>query len=218
MNRSLTRLESALLIAAPIVMLAGGLLVVRYDDQDWAGVLAGMAAHPVRSDVGWLLMLLGAALAIPPTIALARLVQADRPKLAAVGAVTTTIGWASVPAYCMGAIMMNAMAQAPDRAAQVQVLTDFNSGRGNVVFLMSAIGSVGYIVLAVGLARSHSVRTASAVLIGLGGASTFLVMPGPIRALLLLATTLLLAGQIGSVVSLHTADRKTQPLTEPATR
>ncbi|WP_322755919.1 hypothetical protein [Frankia sp. Cas3] len=207
MNKSLSRLESALLLVAPLLMLLGGVLLVRYDDQGWDGVLAAMAAHPARSDVGWLLVAAGAALTVPPTAALAALVRARRPGLGATALVLTALGWASVPAYAMGGIVMEAMAHAPDRAAQVAVLEQFNDGRGNAFFLAAALGAVGYIVLAVGLARDRVAPAAAAVLIGLGGAGTLLVMAGPIRALLLVAVVLLLAGQAWTV----TAGRRTAP-------
>jgi hypothetical protein len=200
-NKTLGRLESVLLLAAPLLLLLGGLLLVRYDDQGWDGVLTAMAAHPARSDVGWLLVAAGAALAVPPTIVLAGLVRAGHPGLGAAALVLTALGWASVPAYAMGAIVMEAMAHAPDRAAQVAVLDRFNDGRGNVFFLAAALGAVGYSVLAVGLARARVAPIAAAVLIGLGGAATFLVMAGPIRALLLLAIALLLAGQAWTVAA-----------------
>ena len=70
--------------------------------------------------------------------------------------------------------------QAPDRAAQVQLLTDFNAGHSAFAFLLCVLAAVGYIVLAVGLARSGTVGKGAALLVGLGGVATLLTMPGPL--------------------------------------
>lgn len=201
MNRTLSRLDSALLLVAPVVMLVGGLLLVRYKAKGWNEVLDAMAADPGLSNTGWLLMLVGAALVVPPTVALASRVRQHRPGLGAVALVLTVLGWASVPAFAMGALVMEAMAHAPDRAVQVGVLQYYNDGASSFVFLAGALGAVGYVVLAVGLARSHLTRIAAAVLCGLGGAGTMLVMGGPVRWLLLLAIALLLAGHAWAVTA-----------------
>lgn len=195
MNRTLTRPESALLVAGPLPLLVGGLLLVRFDDQDWPAVLAAMAAHPARSNAGWLLAALGAALVIPPTVALARSLGDPRPRTAAAAAVLIVLGWASVPATAALGVLMAAMSAAPDRATQADVLVGYNAGvAAGFLYLPAALGAIGYVVLAVGLARSRTVPVAAAVLVALGGAATLLVVPGPIRALLLLAVALLLAG------------------------
>ena len=52
----------------------------------------------------------------------------------------------------------------------MQLLDDFNDGSSGWVFLMCAIAAIGYIVLAVGLARERDHDQGAAVLIGLGGA------------------------------------------------
>jgi hypothetical protein len=196
MNRTLTRLESVLLVAGPVALLVGGLLLVRFQDQDWPSVLAAMAAHPDRSNTGWLLLALGAALVVPPTLALARSLQASRPRAAAAATVLTVLGWASVPGHAVAGVMMAAMSQAPDRTAQADVLIRYNSGATDFLYLAAALGAIGYVVLAVGLTRSRIVPVAAAVLIALGGAATFLVVPGPVRSLLLLAVAMLLAGHL----------------------
>jgi hypothetical protein len=199
-NKTLSRFDAVLLIGAPVLLVIGGLLLVRYDDQGWNEVLDAMSARPDRSNGGWLLMLAGTALIVPPTVALASLVRQHRPRLGAVALLLTMFGWASVPAYAMGAIVMEAMSHAPDRAAQVSVLRFFNDGASGFVFLAGVAGAIGYIVLAVALARTHLVPLPAAILTGSGGAGTMLVMAGPVRWLLLLATVLLLAGHTWSVV------------------
>jgi hypothetical protein len=202
MNRTLTRLESALLLAGPLSLLLGGLLLVRFDDQDWPAVLAAMAAHPDRSNTGWLLAALGAALVVPPTIALARSLRDSRPRAAAVATVLTVVGWASVPASAATGVLMAAMSAAPDRTAQADVLVRYNAGvASGFLYLAAALGAIGYVVLAVGLVRSHTVPAAAAILVALGGAATLLVVPGPIRSLLLLAVALLFAGHAWTVLA-----------------
>jgi len=69
------------------------------------------------------------------------------------------------------------------------------------------LGVIGYVMLAVGPARDRVAPGVSAVLVGLGGAGTFLVMAGPGRALLLVAVVVLLAGQAWTA----TAGRRTAP-------
>src|SRR4029450_1417201 len=96
---------------------------------------------------------------------------------------------------------MGAMLQSPDRAEQVQVMRDFNSGLSNFVFLMWVVGALGFVALGVALGRSPAVPLGAAILVGLGGAGTLLVVAGPVKALLLLGALLLLAGHGGVVAS-----------------
>jgi hypothetical protein len=202
---TLSRFDSGLLVAGPVAMLAGALLLVRYDDQGWNEVLDAMAAHPDRSNAGWLLMLAGTALVVPPTVALATRIRSRRPVLGAVALVTTVLGWCSVPALTMGAIMMEALSHTPDRAGAVAVLRFYNNGASGFVFLAAAFGVIGYIVLAIGLARSGVAPVAACILCGLGGAGTMVVMGGPVRWLLILAIALLLVGHAWIVAASRAA-------------
>jgi uncharacterized membrane protein YjjP (DUF1212 family) len=112
---------------------------------------------------------------------------------------------------------MGAMAQSPDRAAQVQILKDFNSGRSNLVFLMCVAGALGFVALAVGLARSRVVPIGAAILVSLGGAGTLLVVPGPVKALLIVGAVLLLAGHVWILASLRSIPKAAPRATrEPA--
>ena len=61
--------------------------------------------------------------------------------------------------------------------------------------MLCVFAAVGYVVLAVGLARSGVVGKGVAVLVALGGVGTLLTMPGPMKVLLVLAALVLLAGQ-----------------------
>lgn len=193
--RELTRTTRVLLVLAPALILAGGTTLVRYDDQDWPAVLTAMAAGRGSSDLGWVLALLGSALAVLPALALAGLARPARPRAAAAAGVLLALGWAGCVAIAQGGITMSALAVSPARAEQVAVLKDLNAGAAsNVAFLFCVLGAIGGIVLAVALARSRVVPTGAAVLLGLGTAGSMLVMAGPVRALLLLAAALLLAG------------------------
>ncbi len=62
------------------------------------------------------------------------------------------------------------------------------------VYAMAAGLVIGYIVLAVGLARSGLVTKGAAVLIAIGAAATLITTPGPMTPLLVLAALLLTAG------------------------
>jgi len=63
-----------------------------------------------------------------------------------------------------------------------------------VMFLLAIGAMVGYIVLAVALAKASIVSKGAAVLIGLGGVSTIITMGGPVTLLLVLTALLLAAG------------------------
>jgi hypothetical protein len=191
------RTGATLLIVAPLLMVAGRTLLVPMDDQGWEKVLNQMAAHQSRSDAGWLLALAAAGLLVITTAILAgRLRGVGRTRSAAFALVTTALGWAGCAGICVGGLFMSVMAKAPDRAVQIQILHDFNGGHSGLVYLLCVGGAVGYIVLAVGLARSGATTKGAAVLIGLGGAATLLTMPGPLQPLLVVAALLLAAGHV----------------------
>jgi hypothetical protein len=221
MNRTkppvLGRTTSALFVIAPLLMVVGGALAVRFNDQDWNGTLTDMAAHHATSDVGWLLVLVSSALLIPAALGLTDLVRASRPRTANTVAITSILGWVGSATICAGGLFMGAMAQSPDRAAQLQVLKDFNSGRSNLVYLMCVVGALGFVALAAALARSRVVPMGAAILIGVGGAGTLLVVPGPVKALLILGAVLLLAGHVWILASLRSTPRMAPSATrEPA--
>jgi hypothetical protein len=193
----------ALLIAAPLIMAGGRALLVPFDDQGWDSVLNQMAAHQGRSDAGWLLALAACGLLATTAAVLAgRLRRGGRGRSAAFVVVSTALGWAGTAAICGGGLMMSVAAKAPDRTVQVQILKDFNNGISGLIYLLCAIAAVGYVVLAVGLARGHVVSAGAAVLIGLGGATTLLTMPGPMKVLLVATALLLAAGHALAIRSL----------------
>ncbi len=184
------------LVGAPLVMALGRALLVPLDDQDWDSVMTSMQAHQARSNAGWLLAMAASGLLAATAVILARhLASTGRARAAMFALTTTVIGWASCAGICFGGIYLSVAATAPDRAAQVQVATDFNDAAATgVVFLMAILAAIGYIVLAVGLARASVVSKGAAVLIGLGGATTMLTMGGPVTVLLVLTSLLLTAG------------------------
>jgi hypothetical protein len=202
-----TRITTVLLVVAPLLMAVGAVFLVRWNDQDWAGVLTDMAAHRTRSDLGWLLALTASGLLVVPGLALAALVRESRPRTAAFATVTTALGWAGSAGICSAGVFMSAMAVSPARDAQIQILTDANKGASNVIYLLCVAGAVGMIALAVALAKSRAVPVGAAVLVGLGGAGTLLIMPGPVKLLLVLTALLLAAGQAWVLAATRTAPR-----------
>ena len=191
-----TRVAAALLVVAPLLMAVGRLLLVPMDDQKWDTVLTQAAANQGTSDAGWLMALAASGLLAAAALSMTALLhQADRRKAAAFATVTIALGWAGSAAICMGGVLFSYQGKSADRAAQIQLLTDVNAGHSAFVFLLCVLAAVGYIVLGVGLARSGLAGKGAAFLVGLGGVSTLLTMPGPLKALLVVSALVLLAGQ-----------------------
>jgi hypothetical protein len=186
----------ALLVGAPLVMALGRALLVPLDDEDWDGVMTSMAAHSGRSNTGWLLALAACGLLTVTAVVLAHQLRlAGKVRMAMFVTITTAIGWAATAAICLGGLYLAVAAEAPDRAAQVQLQQDFNDAAATgVMFLMVIVAAIGYIVLAIGLARSSIITKGAAVLIAIGGAATLMTMAGPLTPLLVLAALLLAAG------------------------
>jgi hypothetical protein len=186
----------ALLVGAPLVMAIGRTLLVPFDDEDWDSVMSSMAANSGRSNTGWLLALAACGLLTVTAVVLAHQLRlVGKVRMAMFVTITTAIGWAATAAICLGGLYLAVAAEAPDRGAQVQLQQDFNNaGATGVIFLMVIVAAIGYIVLAVGLARSSIITKGAAVLVAIGGAATLLTMAGPVTPLLVLAALLLTAG------------------------
>ena len=184
------------LIGAPLLMAAGRALLVPLDDQEYDKTMSAMLAHETRSNTGWLLALAACGLLSVTAFLLARRVaEAGRRRAAWFATITTAMGWAVTACVCVAGLYMTVAAKAPDRAVQVQLQKDFNSSAAMGVMFLLAIGAmVGYIVLAVALAKASIVSKGAAVLIGLGGVSTIITMGGPVTLLLVLTALLLAAG------------------------
>ena len=211
---------AVLLVGAPLVMAVGRLLLVPMNDQGWDAALTDAAAHQNRSDAGWLLSMAAAGLLAAAAFLLAHaLGRAGRTRAARVAGVTTAVGWAGCAGICAAGMLLSYQGKAADRAVQVQLLKDLNAGHTAVIFLMCVVGAVGYVVLAVGLARSQVVGKGVAVLLGLGGAATLLTTPGPMKALLVVAAVLLAAGQalVVRAVGVQSSQAAPAPAWEPVT-
>jgi hypothetical protein len=208
---------AALLIGAPLLMAVGRLLLVPFDDQGWDAVLSAAAAHQNRSGTGWFIAMAASGLLGAAALSLAKLLHlAGRTKSAAFAAVTTALGWAGSAGICTGGLLLSYQGKARDRAVQVKLLQDFNAGQGTLVFLLCVLAAVGYVVLAVGLARSGLVGKGVAVLVGLGGVGTLMTMPGPLKPLLVFAALVLLAGQALVVRAVGTqTTNAAKPVWEP---
>jgi hypothetical protein len=207
----LTPTIAVLLIGAPVLMAVGRLLLVPFNDQGWDAQLTEAAAHQSRSDAGWLIAMAASGLLGAAALALSWVLHvAGRTRAAAFTAVTTALGWAGSAGICTGGILLSYQGKAPDRAVQVQLLRDFNGGHSAVIFLLCVVAALGYVVLAVELARSGLVGKGVAILIGVGGVGTLLTMPGPMKSLLVLAALILLAGQALAVRAVGVT-RTTEP-------
>lgn len=209
----------ALLIGAPVLMAVGRLLLVPFNDQGWDAVLTQAAAHQNRSDTGWLVAMAASGLLGAAALSLAKLLHgAGRSKSAAFAAVATALGWAGSAGICTGGLLLSYQGKAPDRAVQVRLLHDFNAGPSALVFMMCVLAAIGYVVLAVGLARTGVVAKGVAVLVGSGGVGTLMTMPGPLKPLLVFAALVLLAGQALVVRAVGTeTTNATKPDWEPVT-
>lgn len=199
-SQDLTPTTVALLVGAPLLMLLGRVLAVPLNDQDWEGVLTQAAAHQGRSDTGWLMSLAACGLLGAGAAALVQLLRhAGRSTAAAVAGVTTALGWAGASAICTAGLVFSVLGKAEGRAQQVQVLRDLNAGSTQYVFLLCVLGAAGYAVLSVGLARAGVLARGSATALGLGGAGSLLVLPGPVPAMAVVFALLLLAGHVSAV-------------------
>jgi hypothetical protein len=213
----LTTTAAALLIGAPLLMAVGRLLLVPFDDQGWNAVLTQAAAHQARSDTGWVIAAAASGLLAAAALSLVRLLHnAGRAKAAAFAAVTIALGWAGSAGICAAGMLLSYQGKAPDRAVQLQVLRDINAGHSAYFFLLCVLAALGYVVLAVGLARGGLVSKGVAALIALGGVGTLLTMPGPLKALLVFAALVLFAGQALAVRTLGVETTiATKPVWEP---
>ena len=214
----LAPVTAALLVGAPLLMAVGRLLLVPMNDQGWDAVLTDAAAHQSRSDAGWLLSMAAAGLIAASAFLLTQVLgRAGRTRAAVAAAFTTAVGWAGCAGICAAGMLLSYQGKAPDRAVQVQLLKDLNAGHTAFIFLMCMLGAVGYVVLAVGLARSQVVGKGVAALVGFGGVATLLTTPGPMKVLLVVAAVLLAAGQALVIRAVGVAAAEPAPAWEPVT-
>jgi len=193
--RTFRQTEVVLLVAAPVVLGLGRVLLVPFDDQGWGQMLTDMADNPTRNALGWSLALFAAGLLTATGLALVRLVS-DRPRLTVPATIGVVTGWAGTAAIASGGLLMGDMAKSPAREAMVDVLTGFNEGNGNTVFFMVLAGVVGNILLAVALARGGVASKGTAILIGAGAVISLVGAPGPVAPVAITGAALLLAGHV----------------------
>lgn len=189
-------LDKILLIGAPLLMALGRVFLVPIDDDHLVTTMADAGTHQARSDFGWVLAIIASGLLSACATGLARtLRRSGRPGAAGFALVTTAVGWAGCAAICLGGLVLSEAAEATDRAAMAAFVTDFNEGAIGWAFLLSAIGAVGYVVLAISLGRSKAVSKTAATLLGIGGATTLVTMGGPLTVVLATTAILLAVGQ-----------------------
>lgn len=208
-HHSTGRGVTVLMIGAPLLMALARLMLVPMDEDDYDQNLTDAAAAQARSDTGWLLAMVASALLILTALVLAQRLAARRARLGAVVSVATTVGWVGCAGIGIGGLVLSEAGSLPDRASQVALQEGLSAGSTGFVFLMSLIGAAGYVALAVGLARSGLASRGAAVLLGVGGVTTLVTMPGPITPLLVLAALLLAAGHalvLGRLDGAPTAD------------
>jgi hypothetical protein len=193
--RTFRQTEVVLLVAAPVVLGLGRVLLVPFDDQGWGPMLTDMADNPTRNALGWSLALFAAGLLTATGLVLVRLVS-DRPRLTVPATIGVVTGWAGTAAIASGGLLMGDMAKSPAREAMVDVLTGFNEGNGNTVFFMVLAGVVGNILLAVALARGGVASKGTAILIGAGAVISLVGAPGPVAPVAITGAALLLAGHV----------------------
>jgi hypothetical protein len=182
------------LVAAPLVAVAARLVGTPWLEEP-AEYLADVGAHAARSQAGGLLTMLNAVLFIPAGLALAAAIRPRTPGLAAAGAAMTAVGAVALAGVGMVSLVAAQIARQPERATMVHLWDEFHRDpNGNIIFLALIIGGAGYVVLAVGLYRSHIAPLPAAALVGLGGVGTMLTAPGPVRALLVGTALLALIG------------------------
>ena len=190
----ITTASAACLVAAPLIAVVGRLQATPWL-EDPAEYLAEISRHPGRSDLGAQLILLSALLFIPAAIALAGLVGVRRRRLALFGGVLAVAGAVGLAATAVASLIAGQMSRVDNRGAMVELEDRILTEPPMQMFpLLLAAGAVGSVALAVGLYRSRAVPRPAAVLVGLGGATTMLTAAGPVRAAVVTAAVLALAG------------------------
>ena len=158
-------------------------------------MLSDMATHRSRNAIGWSLTLVAAALLVPAGLAVVRLVP-GRPRLTLPALLGVAFGWVGTAAIASGGLVMGDMSDSPDRAAMVAVLTRFNEGSGNTIFLLVLAGVIGNVLLAIALARSGVASRGTAVLLGVGAVVSLVGAPGPLKAIAVSGAVLLLGAHL----------------------
>jgi len=202
-----TRPKAACLVAAPLVAVIARLLGTPWLEEP-GEYLTELSRHTGRSDVGAELTLLSALLFIPAVLTLAALVR-DRRRISVVGGALAVAGAVGLAAVSIASLVAGQMARLDNRDAMVDLWDRILAEPPMQVFpLLLAAGAVGLATLAVGLYRTRAVPRLAAVLVGVGGAASMLTSVGPVRAAVVGAAAVALAGFAWIAVA---AQRPAQP-------
>ena len=169
------------------------------------------AKNHATADFGAVLLIVGSLLLIPAFIALGRIARGRMPKLAWAGVGLTVIGCSAMTMIATIALVGASVARFATPGTRVELWKKiFNTGTATATGqLMLLAGVIGCVLLAVGLYRSGQVRHAAAVLVGIGGTTTMITTPGPVRVVLIAAATVTLAGFAWVIASTQTAAQPT---------
>ena len=184
-GRSVTGLEAAVLVAAPLVAFAARILTPPWfqdesDRPDNARYLAEIAEAPVRSDVGGMLTLLSGVLFAGVAIVLAGIVRRRMPRLGLAGGVLAGLGAFGLAGVSVMVLVCGQLARADDRDRMRALLDQLMAASSFSIYMLALLaGAVGAVLLAIGLYRSQAVPRAAAVLTGLGVAALMLTTTGP---------------------------------------
>lgn len=197
-------------VAGPLVMLAGRVLLDPLGDADWDKTLSAVAAHRGRSDAGWLLAFLGCALLAYGSIALVQRLAVRGARAApTVLGLLLPLGWTACAAICVAGLAMGTSAVRPERETMVAWQEAMSSSTSvALLFFVTVVAGFGYLWLALALARRGVLGRGSAALIGLGGLTTLVTMPGPVKPALIVTATLLAAGH---ALAVRPSDAATPP-------
>ena len=189
-------LPRAVFFAGPAVLVVARLLLEPLGDADWDRTLTEVASHRARSDAGWLLAILGCGLMSLGSGSYMRLIgRRGRHVGATVLSLLVPLGWAACGGICVAGLAMSASAVRPERETMIVWQESMNSSASiAVLFAVTMLAGLGYLWLATELVRGKVIGTSAAVLIGLGGVSTLVTMPGPVRSVLVAASVLLAVG------------------------
>lgn len=174
------------LIAAPLLLLVGGLLTPGSDEEP-AAYVAALAANPARAELSAGVSYLGFVLLVPAVFGLLHLLRHRASVVVHVGSVLAVLGAVSFPANVSTNFYDLALARSMDRGPALAVLQDLAGMAGPTLVLLAALVglSAGLLALGVALWRAGLAPgwVPAAILVGLavlvlGGADPVLMSLG----------------------------------------
>jgi uncharacterized protein DUF4386 len=196
-GRTLTGL---LLIAAPVLILLGGIVQPDADSSNKVTELSKIAAHKGAYLTGALLFFLGGVLLIGGAIGLIHMFRGRRVTLGQVaGALLALGGTAMVGFYAFTSVEYEAATQAGLDRAQMALLVDKaqNAASGAPILVLFALGVViGFIVLGVAAWRTRVVPRWMAALTVIAGPVVF-ASNGKAGGIVSSAVVLVVLGSLG---------------------